>query len=310
MSKENKIIVVFRNDDCSSVSSTDWEAKLINAFQKRNLSCIFGIIPYISKRDAHDVFPLSSAKAKILKDGIKAGILEVALHGYSHQVGYKSLKGYSEFLNLDYETQLKKIKEGKTFLEEILDIQVATFIPPWNSYDLTTIQVLENSGFKCISADRYGYIKKSSSLKFLPGTCGFSELREVVKTARKVINFEPIVIVAVIHDYSFLEYSRRGRFKFQDLVEILDWVTSQNDIQVCSFDQVLRSIKHLDEAPYLNQKLLLPPLMPKFLGKLLFSRFILPDSIRGARIRCWIFMLFFYFIVISVAAMVISFVFR
>ena len=309
MPQRDKITVIFRIDDCSAVSPVDFEVKSIHAFQIRDLSCAFGVIPYKSKKDAHDAFSWPSKKIKILKDGIKAGILEIGLHGYSHQAAYKILGGFSEFANQDSETQLKKIERGKVCLEEIFGTRITTFIPPWNSYDPMTVDALESLGFRCISADRYGYIKKPSLLKFLPGTCGFSELRAVVESARKISDIKPILIVAVIHDYSFLEYSKRGKYKFQDLTKILDWVASQHDIRVCSFDHAVKTIDNLEAAPLINYKLIMPPLMPKFLGKALFSRFILPASMRGARIRCWIFEILFYSVAISVLIIAAAFIF-
>ena len=52
-----QIIVVFRFDDYSSRSSTDIEIKLIDAFQKYNACCTFGVIPFVCTGDVHDAHP-------------------------------------------------------------------------------------------------------------------------------------------------------------------------------------------------------------------------------------------------------------
>ncbi|MCH7558351.1 MAG: DUF2334 domain-containing protein [Planctomycetes bacterium] len=132
--KEKQIIVVFRFDDYSSRSSTDMEVKLIAAFQKHNISCTFGVIPYVHVGDSHDaspqdVVPLTPTKANILNNAIKTGTLEVALHGYSHQTNHKR-GGYTEFSGLAYDSQLERITKGKNLLEEMLDTQITIFIPP------------------------------------------------------------------------------------------------------------------------------------------------------------------------------------
>ena len=150
--EEKQITVVFRYDDYSGSSSTDIEVKLIDAFLKRGIPCVFGVIPFQCVGDVHDpgqqdVERLTPVKVDILKSAIKAGFLEIALHGYSHQTMRE--KRYTEFEGLDYNSQVEKIEKGKKYLEETLQIKVDTFIPPWNSYDLNTIMVLPSSIRKC-----------------------------------------------------------------------------------------------------------------------------------------------------------------
>jgi len=126
-SEEKQITVVFRFDDYSSRSSTDIEIKLIDTFQKYNACCTFGVIPYVCAGNIHDtrpqhIVPLTSVKADILINAIKVGVLEVALHGYSHQTIRESMYyGSTEFSGLDYNAQVNKIAKGKKCLEKILD---------------------------------------------------------------------------------------------------------------------------------------------------------------------------------------------
>ena len=114
----NQITVVFRFDDYSSRSSTEFEVRLINAFRKYNAVCTFGVIPYACTGDKHDirpqgVAPLTLEKAAILKNAIEEGILEVALHGYSHQtIRSKSYGRYTEFSGLNLNSQVAKIAKG------------------------------------------------------------------------------------------------------------------------------------------------------------------------------------------------------
>ena len=309
------ISVVFRFDDYSSRSSTDIEIKLIDAFQKYNACCTFGVIPFICAGDVHDAHPqdvvqLTSVKAAILKNAIKAGVLEVALHGYSHQTNRE--RRFTEFSGLDYNDQVEKIAMGKNYLEEILGTQVTTFIPPWNAYDLNTIHALEKLDFKSISAGECGDAKKSSSLKFLPATCNLPHLRNVVKSAKHDSDVQPVIVV-IFHQYDFLEIDREGgKLTYQDFLELLAWVTSQKDIQVRSIEQATKVIEDLSASRYINynsyRKLsyLIPPIS-KLLSKSYHSGVYLEsNNSQNMRIKCWSFIFIFY-LTILVASIVTSF---
>ena len=124
-----KINLVFRLDDYSTRSSTDMELRIIDVFRKNKISITFGVIPFIISGDEHDpspqdIIPLTSTKGDILKTGIKDGILEIALHGYSHQT--INTEKYTEFSGIEYESQVKKIYKGKEFLEGITAVRLRT----------------------------------------------------------------------------------------------------------------------------------------------------------------------------------------
>jgi peptidoglycan/xylan/chitin deacetylase (PgdA/CDA1 family) len=189
---EHQIItVVFRYDDYSERSPTSLEADLIAAFQEHDIPCTLGIIPYVSTGVEHDpypqrVMPLSQEKAAILKEAVASGIVEPALHGYSHQTVRdcpRDGRGCTEFVGSSYIDQLAKIGEGKRLLEDKFDARISTFIPPWNSYDENTLRCVEELGFNCLSAASQGVSEKDSSLKFLPATCSISALRQAVRRA-------------------------------------------------------------------------------------------------------------------------------
>lgn len=257
-SNGKKIKVVFRYDDYSNVSSTDLEIKLIEVFQKYNAPCTFGVIPYESVSDVNDAsmrddVPLTKIKSNILKNSINANIIEVALHGYSHKNTYKGKKHYkSEFLGLDYDSQKKRITKGKNYLEEMLDIRVTTFIPPWNTFDLNTIIVLEELGFKCILPGQYGDIKESSKIKILPTSCNLLNLRDAIESARHVPDAQPVIVV-LFHEYDFFEINReKGKFSYQNFFELMEWTTSQKDVHVLSIEQATKEIDDLSARRFLN----------------------------------------------------------
>lgn len=296
---KKQITVVFRFDDYSSSSSTDLEVKLINVFEKLNVPLTIGVIPYVCAEDIHDPrpqndFPLTPLKASILRDAIKAGILEVALHGYSHQtIRTKTNGNYTEFYGLDYNSQLQRITKGKNLLEEMLGIRIDTFIPPWNSYDLNTIKVLEKIGFKTISSDMTSIAEESSQLRFLPGTCALLDLQEAVKSARNISDDKPIIVI-LFHGYDFIEGSRgEGKLTYQDFIKLLTWVTSQKDIHVRTIDETTRGIRDLGSHRLIEySSFISSPLQriwPTFLNKPYSTKVYLSvHALRGIKVKYWL----------------------
>lgn len=282
--KKKQIIVIFRYDDYSSVSYTDIEVKLIDTFKTHDIPCVFGVIPYtcaVNQEDTHpqDVVPLTKSKVDILKKAVREGVLEVALHGYSHQAARpRDRYGYTEFLGLDYNIQKERIAKGKKYLEELLETPITIFIPPWNSYDSNTLLILERLEFVTISADVEGYADKSSTLKFLPTTCFISQLRDKVELARRISEIQPI-IVALIHPYYFIEAdSQRGGLRYQDFEGLIKWITSQRDVRVLSFGQTIKMVDDLTARRFINYKFYLkisriiqPYFLKKIFSKEIFS---------------------------------------
>lgn len=129
------------------------EKELVNILKKFWLPCTFGIIPFVCQVSCHDprpqpLLPLSEEKVDLIREAVKAGLIEVALHGFSHQTRGKSFWfGHSEFRGLSPKNQMEKIRTGKEYLERVFGCRVVTFIPPWNSYDQSTIMALEKLHF-------------------------------------------------------------------------------------------------------------------------------------------------------------------
>jgi len=318
--EQKQITVVFRYDDYSSLSPTDMEVKLINAFQKYKMPCTFGVIPYMCAGDIHDpnpqnVVPLTPMKASILKDAIEAHILEVALHGYSHQtIRLKSKgRGNTEFSSLNYDSQKQKIANGKALLEKMLDTQVNTFIPPWNSYDMNTLHALEELGFKNISAGKVGVTTDQSQLRFLPATCLILDLQDAVLAARKSRDVQPIIIT-LFHPYDFREISmERGTLTYQDFVELLMWVKSQGDIHVRTIGQATEAITDLNSHRFkiYSDFLSSPPstISPPFLMPRL-KYYLSSAAVRDVKIRAWMFSTLFYALILAASVIATTFIGR
>ena len=164
--RSDEIIVVFRYDDPSAKSDINLERSVIEAFRLHDMRCTFGVIPFVCAGDVHDsgpqeCLPLQGNIADMLASAAREGILEI----YSHQANVPVHGEYSEFAYLDYDDQVRKIEEGRRFLEAELGAKVATFVPPWNTYDANTLVALEQSGFflsfRC-QWRRVGYCRDAS----------------------------------------------------------------------------------------------------------------------------------------------------
>lgn len=260
----NAVTIVFRYDDYSSRSNIMIEHRILAAFARSHMTCTFGVIPFICKGSAHDiepqeVAPLSAVKIELLKAGISSGVVEPALHGYSHQsirtkkVGLKA----TEYEGLDYNSQLLKLRTGKEFLEKELAVPVNIFIPPWSTSDEKTARALEVLGFECLSSNLTDHTPDSSRLKFLPATCTLDRLREVIEYARKDSASDPIICV-VFHDYAFKEigYSvdEEEQIGLEEFEGLLDWIASQQDVRVAGIGSLMKMPVDLGIQRLVNNK--------------------------------------------------------
>ncbi len=255
------IHIIFRLDDYSSRSNTAMELKVIDEFKKYQLPCVFSVIPFHKTEKTGEPIggevPLTLAKASILENIVARGMLQVALHGYAHRrIPKRNLKHSDEFSGLSYMEQLKKIRDGKKYLEKITGLTLFAFVPPYNGYDRNTLKALEATGFDTISADIFGVVDKYSKLHFVPFTANLIQLRNAVELARN--SSDPHALITVLfHLPDFLELEDaggRGKLTFQDFDALLSWVKSQKDLRVVTFDQAIQSNLDLSASHFVLYK--------------------------------------------------------
>ena len=246
---DKKITVIFRFDDYAANSNTALEVKVMDAFHEIKQPFTIGVIPFVWDQNKMKYLPLDNMKLQLLEDAYNNGIAEVALHGYSHrQNNDRGIR--TEFEGLEYPLQFEKLAEGKRFLEDLTSATVTTFIPPWNSYDATTLEALEALGFNNISADQNGIPKPASPLKFIPNTCSLIQLKDAVSTARQIKDKAPVIIV-MFHEYDFIEADQaRGNISFDEFYELLQWTINQNDVVITSINRAGRLIPDLSAKRY------------------------------------------------------------
>jgi peptidoglycan/xylan/chitin deacetylase (PgdA/CDA1 family) len=238
--------VVLRYDDFSNRTAIDFDRELIDALRTRGLSATFGVIPFERERVEGEpyyafpgkVVPLAPEKGDLLAEAVRDGTVEVALHGYVHQEVAPE-RPWSEFAGVTRDDQYRKIAEGKDLLERALNTGIDVFIPPFNTFDDTTVRVTEELGFRIFSAGGLNAPESPSTLSFLPSTCQIAELREAVLSAREAREAAPI-IVALCHPHDLVEVNpQTGVLTMGQFAELLDWLAAQEDVQIRALSEVV-----------------------------------------------------------------------
>jgi len=236
-----RITVTFRFDDYSSCSSTDFEVGLLRIFGKQGIPVTVAVIPYHCTGSTHNparqkLSPFTAEKAEILVAAIRAGTVEPAVHGYSHQTTRSDM--IAEFVGLPLAAQVERISKGKTLLERMLHTTIGTFVPPWNRYDANTVEALEGLGFRTLSCGCRRPPGGTSKLCFVPVTCRLCEVAHAIESARASTELAPLVI-AVLHECDFREVNATGdAMDLGDLADLLRWVKSQPDVKTSTIGQM------------------------------------------------------------------------
>jgi len=283
-------VAVFRYDDFGAKSPLVIENEIVRIFSAAGVRCTFGVIPFEVAGDYRvphqdDLIPLPAPKADLLRQGVRLGAIEVALHGFSHGTVARQKWGsdrFTEFGGVTFREQVQKVSRGKSFVEEMLNRNLRVFIPPWNSYDSNTVAAIEELGLPCISADVLSYPGRSKKIKFLPTTCELLGFERAIETAKSVRQWEPI-IVCLFHPYDFLESGdARARISCAQFEALVNGVCGQKDVSVLSLGQVLDLGVDLSDARLRANRFMYrwaPPLLRPAQGAYLLSKGCLRASL-------------------------------
>jgi len=240
--KNNKVYVVFRFDDYG-ITDNRFNVKLLDTFTQARVPLCIGVVPSKSNRDDLDQIMLKDYEIAVMNRYLKHGAIEIALHGYNH--GINSGGAYdtsSEFYGLPFKEQLLRIERGKEYLSTLFDKKIDVFIPPFNSYDQTTLAALEQAKFHIISAASVSSKNGvSKTLLSYPVSTDLFTLEKAVKHAMK--SRENKVIVCVIHDYDFISnsrqlYTRGKKLSFNDLSSMLERISKESNVKIMTFDEI------------------------------------------------------------------------
>jgi peptidoglycan/xylan/chitin deacetylase (PgdA/CDA1 family) len=223
------IRLVFRLDDPSATSNQEIEARILESLARHGLRATFAVIPFRGTAEAP--LPLTRERARAMREGVAQGVLDVAQHGYAHRDANHG--GYpSEFAGVPAARQRELIAAGKALLETVFDDSISGFVPPWNSFDAATLDVLEEMGFSHLSSN-VGYAPmRPTRLRMLPLTCHLPQIKVAIEEARRFARLAPLVTV-VMHHYDFPGGGDKAVFRSHDEFDaLLSWVAGQADVRV------------------------------------------------------------------------------
>jgi peptidoglycan/xylan/chitin deacetylase (PgdA/CDA1 family) len=308
--RDKPITVVFRYDDYAGDVIDNVDMRLIDIFRARRLQLTMAIIPSAAYT------PLSAEKARIMRAAMDGGVVDAAQHGYTHDV-LAPIKGQSfyygsEFKGVHRIEQKHRIAEGRAFLEKSLGRRsrpLSGFVPPYNSYDLTTLSVLEELGFECLSSSLGGPVEGATRLKLVPAMGELPGVRAAVELARTRAPGRPVLIVPLFHNYDFREHAAKpGPMTLDDFEKLLDWLAEQKDVRVLSIGQVCATTEDLGVERYVaNQALFdLAPRVPACLqSRFPAGVYFTTDLAAGVR-RQWLFILAAIYLGIALVAGVVT----
>jgi hypothetical protein len=241
--EKKDIWVIFRYDDFSSESSSFIEKEILLAVDNYHISCSFGVIPFAVDsfgEQVSGVLPLNENKIALIRSYVNVGTIEICQHGYLHQT-ITSSEPNSEFKGLSYTDQTRIIRDGKRYLDSAFKVNIATFIPPWNTYDHNTLQSLSDLGFTNLSADNLGIAEKTMPLNYVPFTTTLSELKHYINFRFLPFHRDKAYMVVMLHDYDFIEIDKiHGTMNIHDFRNIIQKIV-ENNWRVESIDEAMKN---------------------------------------------------------------------
>jgi peptidoglycan/xylan/chitin deacetylase (PgdA/CDA1 family) len=241
------VTVVFRYDDFGDRTDIAFERRLREAFERFGVSATYAVTPFAEYESPQGTSANGSPRhtaeeIELLRQGLCRGKLEVALHGYAHKKTVA--RAATEFAGVNDQVQYQKLDRAKKTLEAALASPIYSFVPPWNTYDTSTLAALERLGFVTISASVVRRIPAvSSRLKFLPATCSLLQVRQAVCAAMVSADPAPI-IVCLLHPVDFAEINPQRGIDLVKFGEMLQWISQQEGVVTRTIGEVVAS--HVD----------------------------------------------------------------
>jgi peptidoglycan/xylan/chitin deacetylase (PgdA/CDA1 family) len=269
------IKIFLRYDDYSSGSPMEIDLGLINVMRRNQIRCTYAVIPSVTTGNCERPgkgreLMLTREKIEVLKQAVRDGAVELALHGWNHRTNKRSLPpNLSEFKGLSLKDQIGIIGRGYHFLEQELGQAPIAFVPPWNKYDTHTLRALEHVGIPVLSANRFGPCNRSGPLKYAPITTEFQNIQHALKYARDTEDTDPIIGV-MLHPYSFSESNdSRACFSLDEFDSEIKSLIKHEDVTIVSIGSLNREgPREIDANRYTkNRPSVLENAYPAFIKK-------------------------------------------
>ena len=164
--------IYFRDDDVDELNEN--LIKLIDVFCFYEIPLHLSVIPQALTEECADFLRKRMAETE--------GTLEVGQHGYSHTNHSLSRNrfGKYEFGEVRaYEEQKSDILKGREIVAKQFLNHTDIFTPPWHGFDLNTVKVLSEEGFRALSCDsRNAEFFKKNFFPNIPVHINFNQIKE------------------------------------------------------------------------------------------------------------------------------------
>jgi len=153
------------------LSAADWES-ILRVVERRASAMTVAVTAAWVERDGTLVpypkkFP---AAARVLREGVRRGVVEIANHGYTHcvldsrrylpRLFSGNRRYHREFYAWVPEaTHREHLRRSQDILENFFGMSVVTFVPPGNVFTRLTLEYAASTGLRylsCLGADRLG----------------------------------------------------------------------------------------------------------------------------------------------------------
>lgn len=244
--------VLLRYDDYTRDSPAAVERHWLTVLASLGAPVLVGVLPFPGQpypASTADATPppldLGPDKLALLATMQARKSVEVALHGFNHQNNLTVGARPSEFAGLALDRQRQLMVLGRAALERAVGAPVRVFIPPYNTFDATTVRAAKEAGLTVLSAGVTA-AEGADSLALVPGTVYPQQMRGVIERALRH-DYGPVLLVVVMHPYDFAEGGaampafrrHRGQMKVDALLADVRWARSQPGVKFVSLAEEL-----------------------------------------------------------------------
>lgn len=250
--QRDRVRVLLRYDDYTRDSSAVVERRLLAGLERLGAPVLVGVVPFADMPypELSAALPslqanLGPEKLALLQELRARSNAEIALHGFSHRTNFMINRQPSEFAGLGLDRQRQLLVLGRAALEQAFGSSIRVFIPPYNTFDSTTLRAMEQTGFTVLSAG--GTPPNGGlSLTYVPGTVYPQQMRRAIEAALQRDSGARLIVV-VMHPYDFVESDasmpafreHRGQIGVNALLDDIRWAKSQPSVKFVSLSSEL-----------------------------------------------------------------------
>jgi len=219
--------LVLRYDDVTGHSDLAIEKELYEQTARLGTTVLVGVVPMLPPDRFEAKLATASesgldARVNLLKSYAKAKVVEIALHGYRHLDAGQAKNRKSEFSGVALAEQRKWIEEAERWMKATLDVEPWAFIPPWNTYDGSTLQALSESGIDLVSSARSRHVTAAPpGLSFLPGTAYAQQIDQAIAEFEQAGDCQALVVI-VMHPFDFEGGAELPAFRHEKQIRMSD----------------------------------------------------------------------------------------